>query len=1315
MELKSAILLGEKQASFSKQESLADLFRHTAKQYPNKAALIFNEQKISYQELDAWSDAFANKLMQEGVKLGDKVGVWFPRSLELHVAILGITKAGATYVPLDIDMPKDRVETVLADVEASACITKNKLDLAVKEIDVIPYQEDTQSIQELTITNDQYAYILYTSGSTGKPKGIPISQKKICHLIRSENHVIGIQSTDKVYQGFSVSFDMWCEETWISYFAGATIYVADNATAKAIDELSDFLKKNEITVLHAVPSLLAIMDNDIPSLRIVNAGGEACTNVVVSKWANGKRVFYNSYGPTETTVTSSMIALTPADKITIGYPLPNYNYAIVDAQFNLLPFGELGQLIITGEGVGNGYIHLPELTASKFIPNPFAKDILPGETIYLTGDEAIIHTDTTVEFHGRIDDQIKIRGYRIELGEIENQLMSIDGISTAAVCVKKDAYNQDQLVAYVLLHKDIVFQEEEIREALQKVLAPYMMPQVILHLEEMPRLPSGKINCKQLPLPASFAVKVETNEKFSFDEASSVTEKVLAVLRHFFPDKEIDLTKDFFTDLSGHSLLAASVVSTLRKEGGMKNISLKDVYLNRPLQKLVTEWDKKSEESSAKTNTFTPISSLRYWLCCIAQSVSLIFIYSLFACQIFLPYLGYYYVQTETESHVYAIIMSLAMFCVLPPLLSLFSIFVKWVVIGKYKEGNYPLWGSYYFRWWFVEKIEKLVQIDFLNGTPLYRSYLRMRGLKIGRDAQIGTIVMAAEDLIRIGENVSISSSVVFNNVVIEDGLIKFTKIDIGDHAYIGSTCTIDGNTKIESWGEMKELSSLKNGDTIRRGQIWQGSPACLLSTKEAVDMQVPEPVSSFRKKYYYVLFSFMLLVFPFALLLPLLPVLVLITEMDNNAADYDFSYFVYVPLLALLYMVLFAIQTIIVSRILQYKLKPGIYSIYSKTYLKKWLSDQLMSLSLIILHPVFATVYISSFFRALGAKIGEYTEISTANNVSHTMLEIGRNSFIADNVNLGESDVRAQKLILEKTKIGNNSFVGNSALIPQGYVLGDDMLIGVLSVPPTVGQQENNAAKDWFGSPSIALPNRQASNSYDTNLTFRPSKLRWLSRASIELIRIIIPETVLLCTSILFIAYVHDILIDYTWWQFLLIFPFYFLAFIGIPCFLVVLLLKWIFVGVYKEAQLPMWSLKVWLSEAITSSYEALAVPFFLEFLTGTAWLPFFMRMFGVKIGKKVFLYTADITEFDMVSIGDEASLNLDCGPQTHLFEDRVMKIGKIKMMKQSTIGSGTIILYNSEIGENVSIGPLSLMMKGEVLQNNTRWDGSPLRPSKK
>jgi acyl-coenzyme A synthetase/AMP-(fatty) acid ligase len=1310
-----AILLGEVQPSFLKNESLADIFRQTAAQYPTKVALIFNEKEISYQDLNHWSDAFAVVLIQHGISVGDAIGVWLKRGIELHVAILGIVKAGATYVPLDYEMPKERVETVLLDVNAKACISSNSLEINIPIYDVVPFSNQLLELPDLTIPTTNYAYILYTSGSTGKPKGIPIMQKQICHLVRAENHFIKLYSTDKVYQGFSVSFDMWCEETWISYFVGATIWVADEATAKAIDEVSDVLRKHQITVLHAVPSLLAIMDNDLPKLRIVNSGGEACTSLVLQKWATGQRVFYNSYGPTETTVTSSMIALQSHDKITIGYPLPNYNYAIVDNELNLLPYGELGELVITGYGVGRGYINLPQLSTEKFVANPHDSLILPGPTIYRTGDEAIIHPDGTVEFHGRIDDQIKIRGYRVELGEIENQLASLDGVRTASVCVKKDSQQQPQLVGYVIPELLSEFDEHALRESLQKVLAPYMVPQIIMALGEMPRLPSGKINRKLLPTPPSFESQGVSNADIQIDPEASVQEKVYVLLKHLFPNKEISAEADFFTDLGGHSLLAASFVSALRKVGNMKNISLKDVYLNRPIRKLISTWEETSSANSAKESAYQKISIPRYWICTMAQSISLVFIYGLFACQIFLPYLGYYYIQTETESHSLGLLFSLGLFCVLPPALSMLSILAKWLLIGKYKEGEYPLWGAYYFRWWFVEKLEGLVQVTFLNGTPLYRSYLRIRGLKIGADAQIGTLDISAEDLISIGKNVSISSNVIFNNVVIEDGLIKFTKIDIGDHVYIGSTCVIEGNTQIESWAEIHEMSCLKSGSKIKSGEIWHGSPACFSRTKNAEEHILPEAVSLLKKKYYYVQFMLMLFIFPFAILLPLLPVLVVITELDNNSPSYDFSYFIHVPLLALLYMTLFALQTILLTRILQYKLKPGVYSIYSRTYFRKWLSDQLMSLSLMIMHPVYATVYISTFFRALGAKIGKYTEISTANNVTHPLLEIGENSFIADNVNLGESDVRSQRLILNTTKIGNRSFVGNSALIPQGYSLGDDMLIGVLSIPPTVEQMQENASKDWFGSPAIALPNRQASNSYDQGLTFRPSILRWLSRASIELIRIIIPETVLLCTSILFIAYVHEILIDYTWWQFMFLFPFYFVGFIGLPCFFFVVLLKWIFVGKYKAEQLPMWSLKVWLSEAVTSSYEALAVPFFLDFLKGTCWLPFFMRFLGVKIGKRVYLDTTDITEFDMVHLGKEAALNFDCGPQTHLFEDRVMKVGSIKIGDRASIGAGTIVLYDSEIGNDVVVGPLSLLMKGESLQSSTIWDGSPLRPSKK
>ncbi|MFZ1572358.1 MAG: Pls/PosA family non-ribosomal peptide synthetase, partial [Candidatus Kapaibacterium sp.] len=505
--------------------------------------------------------------------------------------------------------------------------------------------------------------------------------------------------------------------------------------------------------------------------------------------------------------------------------------------------------------------------------------------------------------------------------------------------------------------------------------------------------------------------------------------------------------------------------------------------------------------------------------------------------------------------------------------------------------------------------------------------------------------------------------------------------------------------------------SCLNEGKTIKSNEIWEGSPAELIKTKSISELQLPLETKKIKKLVYYIIFSLLLFIFPFALLTPLLPVLILITELDNNANDYDFSYFIYMPLLSLIYIVLFSIQTIILTRLLQQNIKSGKYPIYSFTFLRKWLSDQLISLSLLVLHQIFATVYISTLFRLLGAKIGKYTEISTANNVSHTFLEIGSNSFIADNVTLGETDVRGQQLIIENTLIGSNSFVGNSALISQGYVLNDDMLIGVLSLPPNEEQTKIHKSKDWFGSPSIPLPRRQGSGDYDQSLTFRPTKLIWAARAIVELIRCILPETILLCCSTLFIAFIHDILIDYSWWEFIIYFPFYFLFFIGLPTLVFTLLLKWIFIGKYKPKHMPMWSKGVWFSEAITSIYESLAVPFFLEFTRGTPWLPFFMRLFGSKIGKKVYMDTTDITEFDMVELGDCVSLNEASGPQTHLFEDRVMKIGKIKIGSYSSVGTASIILYDTEIGENVNIGSLSLLMKGETLEKNTNWSGCPVK----
>jgi len=1300
-------------------ETIPELLQPSFQKYAAKTALIFGTVELSYASLDQWSNAIANMLYAQGIRPGDSVGLWYPRSLELTVTILGILKAGAAYVPLDREMPAERVEAVLTEVGASAYFSDTDISLPIPRLVPVTCPEGPVALQFTYATQPEHrAYVLYTSGSTGKPKGIAIAHRQICHLIRSEQTVLGINATDRVYQGFSVSFDMWCEETWIGLFAGATLWIADATTAKAIDELSQTLRDQQITILHAVPSLLAVMDNELPLVRVINAGGEACTEQVLSRWANDKRRFYNSYGPTETTVTATMIELHRGDKITIGNPLPNYNLAVVDEQFNILPRGSRGELVISGPGVCEGYVNRPELTQEKFLDKPVSMAEMPGDRIYRSGDAVVIKDDGSVDFQGRMDDQVKLRGYRIELGEIETQLAALEGISAAAVAIKKDNNGQDQLIGYVLTQTGVQADAAQLRAALAKVLPPYMVPFVIEPMDKMPRLPSGKIDRKSLPVPEALSNVVVQDIKI--DLQASVTERMLSVLQIVFPERAISLEEDFFTDLGGHSLLAATFVSRLRHDAAMPQASLKDIYQHRPLKSLAATWEQAEavRHAAQPREPFLKTPWWRYLACGTAQTAALFIIYGFFALQLFLPFLGYYYVSEleMKQSLPIAIATALIMFCMLPPLFAMLSIATKWLVIGKMKEGDYPLWGTYYFRWWFVKTMQRLMPIQFLNGTPLYNSYLKMWGVKVAPDAQLAAFSIGAEDLVTIGSDVSISSQVVLDNATVENGWLKLRTIHLGNHAYVGSSAIIAGGARMEDWSELKDLSFLQEGQTIQPGEIWQGSPAQCIDKKTVDSLPKPLPVSIFTRLKYRLIFLATLLVFPFLILLPLLPTIIVLNHVDDNTKGwYDFSYIpTYVPPLAVIYIVLFALETILLTRLLQFRIKPGTYPIYSFTYVRKWFADQIMSLSLIVLHPIYATVYISTFFRALGARIGKQTEISTASSVTHPLLEIGDGSFIADAVTLGEPDVRAQQLILDHTRVGNRSFVGNSALIPQGYKLGDDMLIGVLSVPPSEAQLKEDAASNWFGSPSIALPRRQESNAFPESLTSKPSAGRKLARSLVEFIRIIIPETAIICFSILFIAYAHDLVkpgTPHPWYNVFILLPLYYLKYMGLPAFFVTMVMRWIFMPRYKVGQSPMWTWRVWRSEAITTTFEALSVPFLLDFMRGTPWLPAMFRLMGVHVGKRVWLNTTDITEYSMVSIDDDAALNEGCGPQTHLFEDRVMKVGKVSIGARTTIGTRSIILYESVVGNDVIVEPLSLIMKGEQLPDATKWAGSPVK----
>jgi len=1311
---KPAVLLGPSRPELVQDETLADLFRASATRFAANTALVFGEQRLSYQQLDGWSDAIANQLYAAGVRGGDFVGVWWPRGLALHALLLGIMKSGAAYVPLDREMPAERVATVLAEVGARVCFADEDFGLPITRLTPEPLPAEPPTPFRCPATAANFAYVLYTSGSTGRPKGIPITHQQICHLVRSENEVIGIRTEDRVYQGFSVSFDMWCEETLISYLAGATLFVADAATAKAVDELGDFLRQRQITILHAVPSLLAVMDDQVPSLRLVNAGGEACPPQVVARWATPGRVFYNSYGPTETTVTSTMVPLQPGEPISIGLPLPNYSLAVLTVDgMEPVPFGERGELVITGPGVGFGYINRPELTAEKFQTKPAALSYLPGERLYRSGDEVAILEDGTVQFFGRLDDQIKLRGYRIELGEIESKLAELPGVKTAAVALKKDNLGQEHLVAFAVLAAGHALPVATWRPALAAVLPPYMVPELLEILPAMPRLASGKTDRKALPVPEELHHLTPPEVMGPLAADASVADRVRAALTAVLPGRAVDLDHDFFTDMGGHSLLAAAFVSRLRNEGGLPRASLKDVYLHRPMRALVAAW----EAEQAPTNTaprapYAVPSRLSHALCWLGQTLVLLVVYGLFAVQIFSPFLSYYYVQVDTGSHLEALLASIGVYIIIPPATLLVVVLTKWLVIGRFKAGDYPLWGSYYFRWWTVKTVQRLMPEQFLTGTPMYPRYLRMLGARVAADAQLSNMTVGAVDLLDIGPGVSTSAAVVLDNATIEDGLLKISAIRIDAFGYVGTSSVLGGGTHIEAWGELSDLSYLPAGQTIGARELWQGSPATRLKQRSEAELDPPFAVTQRQQRRFGWVWSLTLLIFPLVVLLPLLPTIVTLAELDARAADYSFSYIVVVPVLSVVYILLLIIETVVLSRLLMRGVRPGTYSVYSAPYWRKWLADTLFNIALVVLHPLFATVYVGSFYRWLGARIGRGAEISTASNVTHTMLEIGEGSFIADAVTLGESEVRGFRFILEPTTIGAHTFVGNSANVPQGAHLPGGILLGVLSQAPEPEVLSQHPNTDWFGSPAIALPRRQESQVFEPGLTYRPSRARWLARATVEALRILLPQSAILSFSVLFITYATELVTDEPWYIATLLVPVYYLAFIGLPSYGLTVLLKWLAVGRSRRESLPIYSFRVWRGEAVTTTYEALAVPYLLEFLRGTPWLPVLLRLYGTKIGRRVFLNTTDITEPDLVTIGDEAMLNEDCGPQTHLFEDRVMKTGPVSIGARTSIGTRSIILYDSEIGHDTTLDPLSLVMKGEVLAPDTQWAGSPVRP---
>jgi len=1301
---------------YARDELLHELFDATCRDrgWTTALKLIGADEEFgrstewTYDMLAQRSLSLAHRLRALGVGRGDRVVLCLPRGLDQYMAILGVLRAGAAYVPVDWGYPQDRIAYIIEDSGAALTITTSArageipgrtlcLDAELGDLAAEPPLPMGRTVTE----SDPHdlAYIIYTSGTTGRPKGVMITHANACHLVRSESAILALEPGDIVFGGFSLAFDMSVETMWSAFFVGAKLLVATEALASSGPDVAIALAEEKATVWHVVPSLIALVEHPVPSLRLINMGGEACPADLPRRLARPGLRLLNTYGPTETSVTATWTEVQPGKRITIGKPLPGYTAWIVDEALQPVEAGQEGELVIGGPGVGVGYVNRPDLTAEKFTMTPF--DTVSGgpERIYRSGDLVRLDAAGDIDFVGRIDTQVKIRGFRVELAEIEAVIGEAPGVAQAVVHLFTDADGAEFLAAFLVARGGESVDIPAIKARVTERLPNYMRPAAYQLLAALPTLPaSGKVDRKALVKPE---VTVDTGRAVEAP-ATPMEEQLHRIWSEAFAPQPVSVTDDLFEDLGGHSLKAARLVSAARKVPGLAGLSLEDLYAAPTIRALALRIGGTAPVAVATEASFHRVPEWQRMLCVAAQTVALLPVYTIAGLQWFFPYVAYTHLAGRM-SRIDALVLSALFFTIVPVASMLFSIAAKWLIAGRFKAGDYPLWGWTYFRWWLVRRIIAVTATPYLAGTPMIRGYYRMLGARIGKRAYIGTGIIDTADLFACGDDAIVSDQAVLATSSVERGLLRLGTVHLGARSFVGSQAVIGRNARLEEDAILDDMSALPAETVIPARQRWTGSPA-------AFDQMVePGAVRTARSGTASLGLLIGALLLPILAILPIAPGLIALIELDWATTGY--GYMLVSPLLAATYIVMMCVLTVLAKRLLLGRVAPGVYDLNSGFYVRYWMVKQINDLALRLLHPIFATLYVIPWYRALGVKVGRRAEISTASAIIPDLVEIGPESFIADSVIFGAAKIGHGTIELAHTRIGRRSFIGNSALLPTGAQIGDEVLIGVLSKPPADPVLATEAGSTWFGSPAFKLPVRQVATMFDEGARFNPSRGLIATRLSIEAIRTTLSLTAFLVFFSMLLSVVGD-LDDLERGGLVIVstFPFLYLGFC-LACGAFVLALKWLVVGRYKATTAPLWSTFVWRTELVTATYENLAVSNLLEPLRGTPWIGLYLRLMGAKVGRRCYIDTTDLTEHDLVTIGDDVALNDYAGLQTHLFEDRVMKVGAITVGDRATIGSLAIVLYDAEIGADAQLGDLSVVMKGETLPDGTNWEGSPAR----
>jgi len=563
------------QTDYPFDKCIHEVFEAQAEQTPDAVAVVFEDQQLTYQQLNRRANQLAHYLRSLGVGADVLVGICVERSLEMVVALLGILKAGGAYVPLDPAYPAERLTFMLEDTQLSVLLTQQQLvdKLPSHQAQVICLDSDWEAISQHSEDNppsevrpDHLAYVMYTSGSTGRSKGVSVIHRGVVRLVKQTNYASF--SAQKVFlQLAPISFDASTFEIWGSLLNGARLVVMPPQTP-SLQELGQALGQYQVTTLWLTAGLFHLMVDerleDLKSVRQLLAGGDVLSISHVNKVVQHTPglTLLNGYGPTENTTFTCCYPITEpscvGNSVPIGRPIANTQVYVLNAQLQPVPVGIPGELYIGGDGLARGYLNRPELTSERFIPNPFSE--VSGDRLYKTGDLVRYLSDGNIEFLGRLDDQVKIRGFRIELAEIEAVLRQHPDVLQSVAITREDSPGEKQLVAYWVANPERVPSISELGNFLKQQLPEYMIPRAFVSLDALPLTPNGKIDRRALPTPEIAHLPVET----TFVAPRTPVEEILtAIWAEVLGVKQVGIYDNFF-ELGGHSLGAIQLISRVR-------------------------------------------------------------------------------------------------------------------------------------------------------------------------------------------------------------------------------------------------------------------------------------------------------------------------------------------------------------------------------------------------------------------------------------------------------------------------------------------------------------------------------------------------------------------------------------------------------------------------------------------------------------------------------------------------------------------------------------------------------------------------------